>query len=305
MAEYEAKLNVHRQAEINELLEAKQKEQEARLNTQQWLIVSGLLVTVLALIIVVVLIRTNKVKKAANDELQAQKQELEQLNAVKDKLFAIVAHDLRSPMAGLKGILNLFRNNSMSTEELRTLFAQLEVSMQQNLNSMENLLKWAQQQMDGIIINMKLIFVKPIIDEILESHRFYAQQKGIELVNKVSENIKVLADPDLVELVLRNLISNALKFSDKGDEVAVRATFRDDCVLFSVEDTGIGIPESQQEAIFQFGNKVTRRGTNNEHGSGLGLNLCKEFIERQKGSMSFESEEGKGTVFYFSLPIAS
>lgn len=304
LAEYETKLNLRRQEQINQLLQDKQREQEARLDTQQWLVGTSLLAMVLILIIMTIIVKANRDKKRANQKLEARKQELEQLNEVKNKLFAIVSHDLRNILAGLKGMLYLIRENDLSAKELQTLSVHLKVSIQQNSNIMENILVWARQQMEGITTDIKPLRVKPLVDKLLDSYLFPARQKGVTLANKVFPDIEVLADDDMLELVLRNLLSNSLKFSGETDCITVSAISKEDHVLFSVEDTGIGIPEAQKKTIFQSSTQ-TQRGTNNERGSGLGLNLCKEFIEKQQGSIHFESEEGKGTTFYFTLPKAN
>jgi signal transduction histidine kinase len=303
LAEQEAKLNMHRQEEINRLLEARQREQQSRLNLQQWLLVGGLLVIVLILGMVAVLVKVNRDRQKANRQLERQKQELEHLNQVKSKLFAIVAHDLRNPLSGLKGMLYLFRENDISEEELKAMFAHLELSMEHSLNIMENLLVWAREQLDGITINLKPVGAEAVVEEVFRSQSFHAGQKQITLTNNVAAQIRVQADQDLLELVLRNLVSNSLKFSKNGGEVRVDAVLTNEQIVFSVQDSGIGIPDREKGTLFQVGHK-TRKGTGNEHGSGLGLNMCKEFIEKQNGRIWFESEEGRGTTFYFSLPKA-
>jgi signal transduction histidine kinase len=168
---------------------------------------------------------------------------------------------------------------------------------------MENLLAWAKQQMSGMQASKKEVKVKQIVEEIMESHRFNARHKGIKLNNELPESLKATGDYDMLKLVMRNLISNSIKFSNTGDTITVSGSRKQDFVLLSVKDTGIGIPEDMQDKIFEE-DLSSRRGTSEEKGSGLGLRLCKEFIEIQGGSISFDSKEGKGTTFWIRLPAA-
>ncbi|MGK7390848.1 MAG: sensor histidine kinase, partial [Candidatus Cyclobacteriaceae bacterium M2_1C_046] len=242
-------------------------------------------------------------KNKINRKLKNQKRQLEEANAVKDKLFSIIAHDLRTPLSALTGILELVREPTLSEEEMRELFSEMEFSLQQNMNVMENLLAWANQQMSGLNMEIRTINATEIVDEIMESLKFNARHKQITLENELSPDLEVQGDYNLFKLVVRNLISNSIKFSNSGDHITIDATKENGEVHFEIRDTGIGIPEDMQDKIFA-GGMHSRKGTREEKGSGLGLNLCKEFVEKQGGRIYFESTEGKGTVFYFTLPIS-
>lgn len=290
----ETELGLRQQQKINQLLQERQQQQEARIETQNWLIITSAIVIIVILIFLYALYRANKERKRVN-------RELEELNDVKNKMMTVIAHDLRSPMASMQGILYLLKNEDMPMDEVRKMAAELEVSIQQNIDMMDNLLNWTQSQMKGLEADIKVISAYEITDDVLENSQFQAEHKSIRLENKVPENIDVKADPNLMQLIVRNLVNNAIKFSNEGDTVTVDAEVQNGNVVLKVKDTGIGIPQKEQEHIFSVSGN-SRSGTQNEKGSGLGLKLCKEFTEKQNGGIYLESTEGEGTTFYINLP---
>ncbi len=303
LADYQTRLEVQRKDQVNKTLQADKARQEAQLRLQRWLLLLGGLVIIITLVSSILLYKSNREKNRINRKLKEQKNDLEEVNAVKNKLFSIVAHDLRTPLSALTGILELVREEALGEEEMRELFTEMEFSLQQNMNIMENLLVWAKQQMSGLQMNIRPLNAGNIVDEIVEAHRFNARHKSISVVNEIEEGFTVLADFDLFKLVMRNLISNSLKFSNPGDQITISASVRDSEALFKIHDTGIGIPGEIQDKIFADG-VSSRKGTHEENGSGLGLSLCKEFVEKQGGRIYFESTEGVGTAFYVTLPLA-
>jgi signal transduction histidine kinase len=304
LAGTEAKLNLRRQEEINKLLQEKQQQQEARLTTQNWLIAAGLGIIIVVLGSVILLVKSNVEKQRINSELESQRNKLEELNKVKDKILAIIAHDLRSPLASMQGMIYLIREKELTKKEIAEMAAELEVSISQNISMMDNLLVWAREQMSGLALNIKAVNAREIVKEVFDNYQFQAQHKGVQLANKVSEGLKVKADHNLLKLILRNLVSNSIKFCKEGDRLTVSTREEEGKVIFEVEDTGIGIPETKKAGLFS-SNSGSRNGTNDEKGSGLGLQLCKEFIEKQDGHISVESVEGEGATFIFSLPRGS
>lgn len=279
-----------------------QKPQQAQVTTQDWLIVVSGLVIVVTLFFMVILYRSNKERQRVNKELEVQRNRLEELIRVKDKMLVILSHDLRSPLASVKGMLYLFREGDLSPQERRNQAIELEVTVDQNLSMMDNLLTWTHQQMSGMRVDIESVNAYQITESVLINHRLQAKEKGVALINRVSDDLLVQADPNLLHLILRNLISNSIKFSQEGDEVKIQAREIDSGrVIFEVQDTGIGIPKEKQNALFSMDGE-SRLGTQSEKGSGLGLKLCKEFVEKQSGEIHFESTEGKGTTFTFSLP---
>ena len=301
----ETELGLRRQEEVNKLLQDKQQQQEARIVTQNWLIATSSGIILVIAISLYLLYRSNREKRQINAELEHQRNKLQELNKVKDKMLAIISHDLRSPMASMSGMLYLIREQDLSREEIRDMASSLEVSLNQNITMMDNLLVWAREQMSGLALDTEVVNAHEIVREVVENSFPQAESKGIKLINEVGEEVKIEADPNLFRLILRNLISNGIKFSSSGDQIVIESLKTPNGkVEFKVRDTGIGIPEEKQEKLFTV-HTESRAGTNNEKGSGLGLKLCKEFVEKQNGEISLQSVEGEGTTFTFSLPKAS
>jgi len=300
----EMKLALSKQQKINQLLEEKQEQQKARIRTENGLIAAGLGIIVIISVLVILLYRANKQKKRINAKLESRSNELEDLNKIKDKILAIIAHDLRSPFSSMQGMIYLLREDELSDEEIDKMTAELEVSISQNVSMMDNLLAWAREQMSGLALNIESIEAYDITEEVLGNYEFQAQHKGIHLSNNVDKGQKVKADYNLFKLVLRNLVSNGIKFCENGDHLVVKASESGDEIIFEVKDTGVGIPDEKKADLFTI-DSGSRAGTNNEKGSGLGLLLCKEFVEKQQGKISVKSTVGVGTTFIFSLPRIS
>lgn len=300
----ETKLGLRKQERINQLLQDKQQQQQARISTQNWLIAAGVAIIVIILISLYLLYRSYIQKQRINDKLEARQQELQELSNVKDKMLAILTHDLRSPMASIKGMLYLLRETNLSEQEVQERAADLELAIDQNISMMDNLLAWAREQMSGMKLDLESVNAADITNDIIENYSLQAQSKGIRLLNEVEDGLDVQADRNLLNLILRNLVSNAIKFSESGDSITISTREADGKVVFEVKDTGIGIHESEQDELFLF-NGDSRRGTENEKGTGLGLQLCKEFVEKQGGQINMESTQGEGTTFIFELPKAS
>ena len=304
LAETESQLKLRREQQINQLLQEKQEQQQARITAQRWLLGVGVVVIVVILGSFFLLYRSFHQRKQINEQLEAQRNQLEELNNVKDKILAIISHDLRSPLTSMKGMLFLLREDELSKQEISRMATELEVSLNQNLNMMDNLLAWAREQMSGMAINLDEVDAHLITSEVIENYKFQAEHKDIQLSNNVPEGLVVEADFNMLKLILRNLISNGIKFSEQGGEVTVSTRRKEDKIVFEIADTGIGIPTTEKEELFTVGSG-SRSGTQNEKGSGLGLQLCKEFVEKQNGDISVQSTEGEGTTFYFTLPKAS
>lgn len=304
LANLESKLALDRQSEINQLLQEKQRSQERRLQMQFFTIVAAALIIVLILVILFMMRKRAKEKEMANTFLQKQKEELEEVNHAKDKLFSIVAHDLRSPLTALQGILYLIKNRVLSNDDIQKLAQDLEISVQQNINSMEDLLAWASQQLAGVNMDFEVLNAKEIADNVVEKQSLMFQNKKIQIENTIGPDTLIIGDHNALQLILRNLISNSIKFTPAGGSVAISAESAGDNIILKVADTGIGIPAKDADKVFM--NKFwSRKGTQNEKGTGYGLSLCREFVEKMNGSMYFESEEGKGTTFFVTLPKAT
>lgn len=233
-------------------------------------------------------------------EIGKRSLELEQLNEVKDKFFSIISHDLRSPINGLTGVLDLMDKDHIKPEELPFLIKELKVQFNHTKSLINNLLDWALLQMDKLTIQTEKINVRQLVDEnfkLLSSIHL----KKIEMINLVPENLYAMADLNTISLVFRNLILNAIKFTDSGGKIWVDAKENENDLTISVSDNGVGITPEVQSIIFEKTAGYTTRGTANEKGTGLGLILCKEFVERNGGKIWVNSELGKGSIFSFTL----
>ena len=301
LAELESRMELNRQSEFNRLLEEKQIQQEQQLQFQLFLIIAATVVVILVVILLFIMRKTAREREEINVQLQQQKRELEEVNKTKDKLFAIVAHDLRSPLTSMQGVLHLIKNNVISNEDIKDLIPELELSVQKNVNVMDDLLHWAKEQLSGVKMDVKPVNVHEIIDEIVSSQLFIAKRKGVAVKQDIPKDEIIMADTNALQLVVRNLISNSIKFTNQGDEIEVIVKPNAHTTQIIIKDTGIGIPKEAADKIFD-SKSWTRHGTNNEKGSGFGLSLSKEFVERMGGTIWFESEDGEGSTFYIELP---
>lgn len=236
--------------------------------------------------------------------LKKTEQQLQALNDTKDKLFSIIAHDLKNPFTSLLSYSELIHKKSDSLErpKIAHMASRMNESAKQAYALLENLLNWSRIQTGLLKPAPERVAIKQLFVEAQNLNAPLALAKGIEFTFEAPDNVFVQADRQMVATVLRNLISNALKFSYRGGEVSVIADAKEGTVVFAVSDQGTGIPLENQERLLDVGNKFSSPGTAQEMGTGLGLVLCREFIEVNGGKIFFESEFGMGTTFYFTLP---
>ncbi len=237
------------------------------------------------------------------NQLSAKSLELEQLNKLKDKLLSIISHDFRGPLNSLRGTLTLFLKGALSNEELGFLTESLVEKLDNTYNLLENLLNWAKSQMQGMKVYIKEIDLNVIASDCFDLLSPIAEKKLVKMENKIVDPIIALADNEMVKLILRNLMSNAIKFTTAGNKIVIDASIGEDFITVSVKDNGMGISNENQDKLFKIENFSTS-GTSNETGMGLGLSLCKDFIEKNQGKIWFDSELGKGSSFYFTLPTS-
>jgi signal transduction histidine kinase len=247
--------------------------------------------------------RINKLLIEHQEEIKKRSIELEQLNQVKDKFFSIISHDLRSPINALSGILDLLSNKHITQEEFSSLTQEMRVQFNHTRTLINNLLDWALLQMDKLKIQPEKIELSKVINENFTLVRSL-HLKEMNLVNQVETGIFGWGDLNMINLVFRNLILNAIKFSDKGGSIEISAKQDADFYVIAVKDYGVGINPEAQKLLFDKTTGYSTRGTANEKGTGLGLILCKEFIEKNGGQIWLQSEEGKGSTFYFSIKKA-
>lgn len=237
-------------------------------------------------------------------DLKLSKDALREANATKDQFMSIIAHDLRTPFATLIGFSEYFLDdfNSIDGETKQEIVGDILSISKKSYQLLENLLQWARSQTGSLEFKPKTVHLFELVGESTAFLAIKAREKGIELRTEVPEDVFIQADENMLSTVIRNLVSNALKFTTKGGSIKILSRDLDGSIQISVEDTGIGMSEEIREKLFQSGASVSRKGTNDESGSGLGLLLVKEFIERHGGKIQVESEEGKGSRFVFSVP---
>lgn len=242
-------------------------------------------------------------RKADEERLRKSETSLREANATKDKFFSIIAHDLKNPFNVILGFSNLLLNeyDDFDEQEKKEFIANIHEASASSFRLLQNLLDWSRTQTGTIKYYPEIVDVKLAVDEIFTLNNSVARNKEINMQTEFSGNMKVLADHNMLLTILRNLVSNALKFTPRGGKVAIKCFQLDDCLQVAVSDNGIGIPEKQLGHLFKIDEQVQRSGTESERGTGLGLILCNEFVKKNGGKMWVESEEGKGSTFYFTL----
>lgn len=247
---------------------------------------------------------SNLVLQAANEKIIHQNTELQQLNATKDKFFSIISHDLKGPLNSLTSFSGLLINyfDSLSKEEIQTLAKDLDKSLKNLFALLENLLEWSRSQTGAIEFKAEPFDLSELIQQNIELLTTQAGTKEIRLQYSNLQPITVMAHKNSVTTVIRNLISNAIKFTPTGGTITLSATKSNEEALISIADTGVGMSKEVIDKIFRIDAKHSTKGTADEKGTGLGLVLCKDFVEKNNGSIGVQSEEGKGSTFYFTLP---
>jgi PAS domain S-box-containing protein len=243
-------------------------------------------------------------RKKTEEALRESETKLRELNAQKDKFFSIIAHDLKSPFNAIVGFSELLMEqiNEKNYEGIHEYAKIISQSSLQAMDLLMNLLEWSRAQSGRMLFIPEKMKLVDLIEENILLFQGIARQKSITINKFLPDKITVFADESMIGTVLRNLISNAIKFTSKGGEINISAVKRLKEVLVSVSDNGIGIAPQRLEKLFRIDEGDSTRGTNDEKGTGLGLILCKEFVENHGGTIGAESKEGKGSTFYFSLP---
>lgn len=296
-----------KQTQIEVLTREASLQQEAY-NRQRLFTYSTIGFLILLLILLFFLWKNNKRILAAkkivdtrNHEIKQQAMLLGASNATKDKLFSIISHDLRSPIGGLKSLMELISRHGLTQEE----FVRVSQSLRKNIDSvyddLDNLLQWAQTQLNGMRSQKEIFSLYELTNDKLHLFEEVAKSKGVTLCNAVEENFMLFADKNQIGLVIRNLIANAVKFSSMGGSIDIVAKREKNIVTIDVVDGGVGISALDMEKLFKTDTHFTKRGTQNEKGIGLGLILTKEFVEANGGSISVRSEVGRGSTFSIVL----
>jgi signal transduction histidine kinase len=242
----------------------------------------------------------------ANEKLEKSEAELKRIVQTKDKLFSIIAHDLRNPFTALIGLTELLHENAdtIDSKEMNVYVTMINESSHKLLQLIENMLQWARSQTSTLKpVNTELV-LGSIADDVMKIYFTQAEGKGITLKNEIPGNIKVYADHEILSTVIRNLISNGIKYTRKGGSVNCSASQGKGKIVLKVSDTGVGMSSKMLEKLFSIENTFTTEGTGNEGGTGLGLVICKEFIEILGGTITVESTIGTGTSVFVTLPAS-
>lgn len=240
------------------------------------------------------------------DKIATQNKNLAELNGTKDRFFSILAHDIKGPLNSLTAFLSIMTNHldDMTKDDILFMSGSLNKSVKNLYSLLENVLSWSRSQMGVIEFKNTNVSVRDILVNNIQLLEITAKNKSIKLSMEVKKDILVRADINSINTVIRNLISNALKFTPANGSVTLKTQVVGDFAEISVCDTGVGISQAVQDRIFQIDKRISTKGTENETGTGLGLILCKEFVEKNGGIIRIESEESKGSKFIFTVPLA-
>lgn len=243
-------------------------------------------------------------QKEIEDTILSLNDKLKSLNASKDKFFSIIAHDLKSPLSGLLGFTEILVEefDDLPDEEKREFIGHSYEASKNLMALLENLLEWSRIQIGSAAFNPTKLELEPIVDEVFSLFAQNAKTKNIKLDKMLEPDTAVTADKNMLKTIIRNLISNGIKFTTEGGTVSLAAEAHADSTQIAVKDSGIGIKSENLDNLFRVDGGFTTPGTNKERGTGLGLALCKELVEKNHGKIRVESEPGKGTKFIFTLP---
>jgi signal transduction histidine kinase/Tfp pilus assembly protein PilF len=246
----------------------------------------------------------NLLLEETNKKLTESEKHLKEINLTKDRFFSLIAHDLKNPFNALMGFSELLYNNytDYTQEESKELIKIIYDSSQNLYKLLDNLLQWSRSQLGSIMYSPELFPLHNVVKEEVEMLKPLANKKNVKITLRIEEFMIVWADKNLVAVVVRNLVSNAIKFSSNDDKILIAATEHENHVEISISDTGVGINKEDQDKLFRLDTSFTSRGTADEKGTGLGLLLCKEFVEKNGGTIWVESNEQKGSTFKFTLP---
>jgi PAS domain S-box-containing protein len=244
-------------------------------------------------------------RKETEQQLKRQEEELRDLNATKDKFFSIIGHDLKGPFNGIMGLSQMIYElcENEQYDNLQNMTALLNKAATQSYELLNNLLEWSRMQSGRKKIELQSLNLCNAISDTINLVSISAHHKNIRITSNCDLDIQINADPDVLNTIIRNLLNNAVKYSHNGGEITISALQRDNDVVVSVKDEGLGIAPELQTKLFKIGEVVVKPGTNKEKGTGWGLILCKEFIELHGGKIWFDSEPGSGATFYFNIPI--
>jgi signal transduction histidine kinase len=302
LAEMQAKFEAERkESEINEL--KKEKEKEIEDSQKKTILNFSLMITMIVVIVLLINIwRKNKFKTATNILLQSQKEELEETLLLKDKVFSIISHDLRSPIASLNAVLPMLDPDSLDHETYHQLKLNLTKQVQ-NLNYvLENLLIWSRSRMKGVDTpELKDLNLNKQASSSIGLLKGLADQKKITIQNQINTSLSIKADPQHFDIIIRNILLNSIKFTNEQGSINLYSKIENDQLAICIEDNGVGMNPAQIDRLFQLRTHFTTPGTQKEKGTGLGLLICAEYAAANNWEIKVESQIGKGTIFTIIL----
>jgi signal transduction histidine kinase len=281
--------------------ELEQKDNENQILQQEYqkhrrliMILAGALVMIIALLVSSISLYKKTYEKNG---------ELKQLHTVKDKLFSVVAHDLRTPMATLMSLLKLTNEDILDIDQQNLMLKEISNQVDDTYGLLDNLLQWSKSQMQGIVPTPVYFDIQNETQAVTNSLRNVAAAKVIT-INNLVEKHQIYTDRNMFTVVLRNLITNSIKYTFVKGEIILASELSGNNLIISIKDSGTGIPQEVQDKLFKLSETKSQRGTNNESGTGLGLVLCADFVKANGGDIWFTSKQGEGSTFYFSIPIS-
>jgi signal transduction histidine kinase len=298
---YQVKSDLQKKADENERLRIEQEKDQSIIGHQhvtEMILIVGLVIIALGL---VYFMSIHKQVRHQSAVINKQNKILESNNLVKDKLFSVISHDLRSPITQVIGLLNLWEEGDMKHQEMSELTPVVKNRIIQTLDLLDNLLIWSNNQLQGFKFKANPFALDHLVSQILQSLKTSIVQKSLIVENTITPDTIVYADSEMIKIVLRNLISNSIKFTPTNGSIKIKSNFENGHVVIAVEDTGIGIKDKDMAKIFSFTSHTTL-GTDDEKGTGMGLKICKDFIELNNGNIRMESKENEGSTFYVSIP---
>ena len=292
--------------------EALIRENEKELAAQNRFIQAGTMLLLISLVIMYLIFRSKKLQERLTQELEGKhtileerKAELQRNDKTKSQLFSIIGHDLRGPIGALKDLLRMLKDGEISKEEFSSYLPKLRSDVDHIYFTLNNLLSWGHSQLNGSVTKPEGVLLEELVSHNINLLTEIAANKSIKVISEVQHNAVVWSDPNQLDIVVRNLLSNALKFTPQEGMITIRAEEQGEDWLVSIRDTGVGMDRLTLQKIFESRNNHTTYGTANEKGTGLGLALCKEMVEKNNGKIWVDSMLRKGSTFYFTLPKAS
>ncbi len=252
----------------------------------------------------IVRVNTHVKNKTEQSMLLESVSEYKNINEEKDKFFSIIAHDMRNPLAAFKSIAELLDNtfDEMTRADIKNYISTIRESSERLYDLFQNLMSWSRSRTNSIMFSPQIISLDFVVNNVIDLIRINADKKDIDIYTNYDQLIELYADVNMLSTILRNLISNAIKFTNPKGLIEVNVDVEGEFLHFVIKDNGIGIEKSRLEKLFEYNQTASTVGTNGEKGTGLGLMLCKEFVSKHEGKIWAVSEPGKGTSFHFVIP---